>query len=303
MATLLAKEKIVDPTLIYQTSFTFELDDEEIETYMVVPENEEQFRHYFTLKSKVDGEIASLPDDGVVITQKIASLLDIKVGDSIKIRDTNNMLFILKVTDIVENYTFHYIYMNKSLYLDTFSKPVLYNLIVSKDITNNRSALAKNLIDSGKVAYLNFSSDNLNTFNDLVSGLNSIIYLIIVASSLLALIVLYNLTTINISERKREIATLKVLGFYDNEVNEYIYRESFVLTFIGIAAGLLAGILLHQVVIRMVETDNTVFIKIIRGLSYLYASLITVALAVIIQTATYFKLKKINMIESLKSIE
>ncbi len=302
-ATILSKEKIVDPTLIYQTSFTFELNGEEIETYMVVPENETQFSKYFALNSKESGEIAILPNNGVVITQKIASLLKIKIGQSIKIRDINNMPYIFKVTDIVENYTFHYIYMNKALYTETFVKPILYNMIVSDNEANNNSELAKSLIDSGKIAYVNFSSDNLNTFNDLVSGLNSIIYLIIIISSLLVLIVLYNLTTINISERKREIATLKVLGFYDNEVNEYIYRESFILTLFGIIAGLIAGILLHQIVIRMVETDNTVFIKVIRELSYVYTSLITIVLAVIIQTATYFKLKKINMIESLKSVE
>ncbi len=302
LANLLTSENIIDPTLIYQTSFKFEVGERDLETYMIVPENSEEFKKYYTLKSIKTDKIVPLSDDGVIITQKMAKLLKLNVGDTIKIRDTNNILYLLKVSDIVENYTFNYIYMNKDMYEEVFGRPALYNIIVS-DNHADKSTMAKNLISSDKVSYVSYTNDNLNTFNKLVSGLNSIIYLIIVVSSLLALIVLYNLTTINISERKREVATLKVLGFYDNDVNEYIYRETIILSFIGILIGFVLGVLLHQYVIRLVETDSTVFIKIIRPLSYLYSFIITITLIFVIQLVTYFKLKKINMIESLKSVE
>lgn len=299
---ILEKENVIKPTLIYQTNFTFEYNKKDLELYLIVPSNEEEFYKYFSLNSIVSDQPIILDNDGVVITQKIAKLLKIKINDTIKIRDSNNQLYILKVADIVENYTNHYLYINYQFYEQIFEQEINYNIIVSNN-EGDESLMAENLIASGKIANIVFTTDSLKTFNDLISGLNKIIFLIIGASALLALIVLYNLTTINISERKREIATLKVLGFYDDEVNEYIYRETFLLTLMGIGIGLIMGIFLHQFVIRLVEIDNTVFIKTINGISYFYSILITIIFAVIIQISTYFKLKKIDMIESLKSVE
>ena len=177
-----------------------------------------------------------------------------------------------------------------------------YNAVVS-NYTGDENELAKALLNQEIASYISFTSDGLRTFSSLVGSLNQIILLIIAAASLLAIIVLYNLVSINISERRREIATLKVLGFFDGEINEYIYRETFLLTLLSIGIGLGLGVLLHRLVVHIVEVQSTVFIKQIAGWSYLWVMLIMLAFTILIQIVTFFKLKRIDMIESLKSVE
>lgn len=302
LKTLLDNEKVENPTLINQSSFTFEYGEKNLEAYLIVPSNIDEFYNYFNLNSIVNDNTATLNDDGAIVTQKLASLLDLSIGDTFKIRDTNNVLYILKVADIVENYSLHYIYVTNNYYKDIFNEDISYNMIVSNN-SADENVMANNLIAHDNISYISFTSDSLNTFNNLIAGLNRIVYLIIVASSLLALIVLYNLTTINISERTREIATLKVLGFYSREVNTYIYRETICLTILGIFIGLILGVFLHLYIITLVEIDSTVFIKSINIFSYILAFLITIVFSIIIQIITFVKLKNINMIESLKSVE
>lgn len=140
-------------------------------------------------------------------------------------------------------------------------------------------------------------------FDDIIQGMNQIVYFIIFASAFLAIVVLYNLTTININERKREIATLKVLGFYDNEVSAYVYRETLILTIIGILLGLLVGNGLTQYVLNIAETEDLLFIKIIEPLSYVLSALMMIVFTIVVQVFTYFSLKKIDMLDSLKSVE
>jgi len=193
--------------------------------------------------------------------------------------------------------------MSKDYYSQVFGESTSFNIVVSDHKSEDESLLAKNLISSNVFSSIIFTTDGLNTFNLLVTSLNNVIVMIIVIASILALIVLFNLTSINISERKREIATLKVLGFYDNEVSKYIYRETIILTFISIVVGLVGGIFLHRYVIGIIEVDSTVFLKYINPLSYVWAFLITIILTIAVQIFTYFKLKKINMIESLKSVD
>jgi putative ABC transport system permease protein len=236
-------------------------------------------------------------------TQKLADLTGAGAGDTLTIKNTDNVTYTVKVSDIAENYTMHFIYMSKELYSKVFGESAAYNMIVSGHSAADESSLAGHLMDSGKVSNVSFTTDSKNTFSRLVASLNNIILLIIAASSLLALIVLYNLTSINISERKREIATLKVLGFYDNEVNQYIYRETLILTLFSIGIGLILGILLHRPVIRIIEVDSSVFIKTINTGSYIWSFLIMTVFSVTVQIITYFKLKSINMIESLKTVE
>jgi putative ABC transport system permease protein len=248
-------------------------------------------------------DIATLDDKGAVITSKLADRLGAGIGDTIKITDVENESLTLKVTDVSENYIMHYIYMNKVAYNEVFGESASFNIIVSDHTAKDESLLAKNLIASNVFSSIIFTTDGLNTFNLLVTSLNNVIVMIIVIASILALIVLFNLTSINISERKREIATLKVLGFFDNEVSRYIYRETIILTFLSIAVGLVGGIFLHRYVIGIIEVDSTVFLKYINPLSYVWAFLITVVFTIIVQVFTYFKLKKINMIESLKSVD
>lgn len=299
---VLENNKILNPLLINQSNFTFVSQEKNIDTYVIVPEKDELFSEYYNLKSKISGNKVELPQNGVIITQKIASLLKLKIGDNFEIKDSDGNTYKLYISDIVENYTFHYIYINKTEYEKNFNDNITYNFIVS-DINEDEDIIASNLISSGEISYVNFASDNLTSFNSLISGLNSIIYIIIGASSLLALIVLYNLTAINISERQREIATLKVLGFYDKDVSEYIYRETLFLTLIGIIVGLFLGIFFHSYIITLTEIDSTVFIRNIKPASFIYSFLIILVFTFAVQLITHFNLKKIDMTTSLKSVE
>ncbi len=288
---------------IYQESFTFDAKDISHDVYLMVFENETKHNQYVTLNSKVNKKFI-FPKDGVVITEKMAKLLNAKIGDLIKIRNNQNELYLVKVSEIVENYTLHYMYMTKESYENMMEKNISYNMIIAnlKDDVNEEN-LATNWISDNKVSAINFTSDNLKTFTIMVDSLNKIVYLIIFASCLLAFIVLYNLTTINITERVREISTLKVLGFYDKEVSNYVYRETFMLTIFGIAFGLLLGVFLHSYVMNVAETDNILFFHFINWYSYILTCLTIIGFSVIVQVFTHFKLKKIDFIEALKSVE
>ena len=288
---------------IYQESFTFDAKDISHDVYLMVFENETKHNQYVTLNSKVNKKFI-FPKDGVVITEKMAKLLNAKIGDLIKIRNNQNELYLVKVSEIVENYTLHYMYMTKESYEKMMEKNISYNMIIAnlKDDVNEEN-LATNWISDNKVSAINFTSDNLKTFTIMVDSLNKIVYLIIFASCLLAFIVLYNLTTINITERVREISTLKVLGFYDKEVSNYVYRETFMLTIFGIAFGLLLGVFLHSYVMNVAETDNILFFHFINWYSYILTCLTIIGFSVIVQVFTHFKLKKIDFIEALKSVE
>ena len=206
------------------------------------------------------------------------------------------------VSDVAENYLSNYIYMSSALYAETFGETAMYNTVVS-NFSGDEQQLASRLIDTGFVINISFVSDMIQTVLDGNARLNSIVVLLIAVASLLAIIVLYNLTSINISERKREIATLKVLGFRDGETNAYIYREAALLTIISIAVGLILGMWLHRFVIVVIEGTARVLFKKISWQYFLISGLMTVAFSIIMQVVTYCKLRTINMVESLKSVE
>ena len=289
---------------ILQESYTFEENGLSHNAYMIVASDPSALSEFVSLHSRVSDSDITLSDNGVVITEKMATLLNAKVGDQIKVRNSQNELFLLKVADIVENYTLHYIYMSPSYYQKVFQKELNYNMMMANlEDDVDQEQLAEHYIDHGVVSTINFTKDNMKVFDAMIDGLNKIVYLIIVASCMLAFIVLYNLTTINITERIREISTLKVLGFYDNEVSSYVYRETLLLTIFGIIAGLFVGIGLHQYVMTVAETDEILFMKTIHWISYVFSFVITIFFGIVVQIFTYFKLKKIDMIESLKSLE
>ncbi|WP_084558387.1 FtsX-like permease family protein [Anaerocolumna xylanovorans] len=300
--TINLEDDITNPLLIKQTSVTCQSKKKELDAYLIVPQDEEIFPGYYNLKNYKTGNTAGLNDTGVIISEKIATIYKIKKGDILKIKDSDNNSFALPVSDIAENYLKNYIYISKGLYTRIFQKDLSYNMIVS-GYKGDKSTLAKSLLDSNLVVNVTFTDDILSRALKENSSLNSVVLLLVFVSCLLVVIVLYNLTSINISERKREIATLKVLGFNDMETNEYIYREAFLLTLISIAAGLLLGIGLHHFVIGIIERDEFVYFKSIKGLSFLWTFLITIVFSVIMQITTYFNLRKIDMVESLKSVE
>ena len=156
-----------------------------------------------------------------------------------------------------------------------------------------KKKLSNNLLDTGYFGAIQYTEDNMDMFNDIIAGMNNIVYLIIAFSSFLAITVLYNLTIININERKREIATLKVLGFRDREVSSYVYRETIILTIVGIIVGIFLGFSLNTFILMIAETDEILFIKIIKPLSYVLSFIIIVVFSVIVQVITYFILKRV----------
>lgn len=295
---------LVDNTfLLNQSPYKVVDSDNRLDIYMIVPEStDEIFYNYFTLKENNSANNLKLNDDGVIITPKIQKRFNIAIGDTITIESLDNKIHKVKVSGIAENYVSNYIYMSKDLYKNIFEEDVSYNVIVSKNI-ESKDEIAKKILELSEILSINFSDDLLKTANEAVQGLNNIVILLVIISSLLAFTVLYNLTSINISERTREIATLKVLGFKDSESNEYIYRETLITVIVGIIVGLTITPPLHGIVMDLLETDTMVFLRLIEVKSYIFSGTLTFIFALIMQMITYFKLKKINMIESLKSVE
>lgn len=289
---------IVNPLLIYQDSFTFSFDKKTETSYLIVPSDDIAFNNYITMKSIKTNKNVSVNDEGVIITEKMAKLLKVNIGDMISVRNSDNELFMLYVSDIVENYISHYIYMSKNYYKEIFGADISYNSILADGVIDKQVPLTEH-----NILMVNYTSDILKSFDSFISGLNEIIIMIVVFACFLAFIVLYNLTIINVSERKREIATFKVLGFYNKEISTFIYRETLILTIIGVILGLFFGVYLHRFIINTSETDNVMFLRTISNLSYVLSALITIVFSFIVQLIVNINLKRIDMIDSLKSTE
>ena len=274
------------------------------DTSIIVVENTEDFKNVANLRDIDSGNIIDLSNEGVLISDKLASLLEIEKGENITLTDSDNNEFEYKVLGIVENYIGHYVYINKDLYESKENDFNINTLFIKyKEGNNDNEAFEEMLLDDNSVTSITVVENSLEHVRDLLKSLDLVVMILIVSSALLAFVVLYNLANVNISERVREIATLKVLGFYDKEVDNYINRESIILTCIGIVIGLIAGVFLTGFVISTCETENMRFARNILLHSYIYSILITSVFSIIVNFATHFVLKKINMVESLKSIE
>ena len=274
------------------------------DTSIIVVENTEDFKNIANLRDIDSGNIIDLSNEGVLISDKLASLLEIEKGENITLTDSDNNEFEYKVLGIVENYIGHYVYINKDLYESKENDFNINTLFIKyKEGNNDNKAFEEMLLDDNSVTSITVVENSLEHVRDLLKSLDLVVMILIVSSALLAFVVLYNLANVNISERVREIATLKVLGFYDKEVDNYINRESIILTCIGIVIGLIAGVFLTGFVISTCETENMRFARNILLHSYIYSILITSVFSIIVNFATHFVLKKINMVESLKSIE
>lgn len=274
------------------------------DTSIIVVENTEDFKNIANLRDIDSGNIIDLSNEGVLISDKLASLLEIEKGENITLTDSDNNEFEYKVLGIVENYIGHYVYINKDLYESKENDFNINTLFIKyKEGNNDNEAFEEMLLDDNSVTSITVVENSLEHVRDLLKSLDLVVMILIVSSALLAFVVLYNLANVNISERVKEIATLKVLGFYDKEVDNYINRESIILTCIGIVIGLIAGVFLTGFVISTCETENMRFARNILLHSYIYSILITSVFSIIVNFATHFVLKKINMVESLKSIE
>lgn len=271
---------------------------------IVVPENINDINKFINLKNRVSNKKYTLNNNGVLITEKLAKLLKVKDGDSIILKNEDNKEFKLKVSGIVENYVGHYLYMSPQLYKSTFNENIKFNevLINTKDGVS-QDKLGKDMMNLDNINSATFNTSAKSSFSDMITNLNSVVILIIVSAGALAFIVLYNLTNVNISERIREIATIKVLGFYDNEVSSYVFRENIILTVIGTILGLILGVFLHRFIMTTAELEFVMFGRDIKPISFILSGMLTFIFATLVNLCMYFKLKKVKMVESLKSVD
>ena len=275
-------------------------------TYLFVPENTKKIKDFLTLKDRTTGVKYTFPDgDGAYISEKTAKMLDVKVGDSVNIVRDEKKRVSVRIEKIVENYVFHYLFLSPGLYKKLYGEEPDYNTLNIKFDRNkvNEQDLGNTLLSYAGCSGVSFVDELEEQIDRMLKVLDLVTLVLIVAAGLLAFVVLYNLNSINILERKREIATLKVLGFYDSEVAGYVYRENIILTLFGIIAGIVFGTILHKYVIVTVEVDLMMFGRNISFYSYLMSSLITIGFSLIINRVMYFILKKIDMTTSLKSVE
>lgn len=274
--------------------------------YVLVPENAEDLGTYINLRDRKTGESVEFTEGSVLVTEKLAGLLGVDVGGTITIENESGRRVDFTVTGIVENYVYHYLYISPELYESEMNEPFEPSEIDAVCVETDgeaREAIAAQLQEQEGVATAGFTEDTRASFDDLVESLNSIILVIIFCAGALAFVVLYNLTNINVTERQRELATIKVLGFRDGEVAGYIYRETSLLTILGCAVGLAFGVLMHSFVIQTVEVDMVMFGRTVEPLSFVYSALLTLLFAVIVDLVMYPKLKKIDMVKSLKSVD
>jgi len=301
------KSEIETLTRVYMSSEAVKKENLEEDAQILVVNNMEELDKVIKLKDVKSGEPLVLNDDEIILTDKLAQLINAKKGDEIILKDSDKNEYSVRVGAVTEHYISHYIYMTKNLYQKIFNEEASTNILLCKYSEkleeNFENKLSEEILNNSKISSVTLSSYLIRIMDDTLSAMNLVVYVLIVSAGLLAFIVLYNLSNVNISERIRELATIKVLGFYDKEVYDYVTREIILLTIIGILVGLVFGYILNSFILGTCEIGILRFKKIILPQSYLYASLITVIFTYIVNFITYFSLKKVDMIESLKSVE
>lgn len=281
---------------------------ESLESYLVVPENAAELGKYIKLTNRKTGDTHQLTDSGAIITEKLSSTLGVKEGDWFNLKLDETYSVRIPVAAIVENYAFHYIYLSDNLYTSIFGSAPDYNYITANLAVANlsqeqKNALAAELMSEYEISAVAYTSQIQNSFENIMDSISAVVLILIVSAALLAFIVLYNLSIINITERIKEIATIKVLGFDNLEVSSYIFRENIILTLIGIVEGLICGVLLHKVVITFAEVDVIMFGRGLSIQSFLYSAVLAFVFSMFVSLVLHRKLKKVDMVESLKSTD
>jgi putative ABC transport system permease protein len=272
---------------------------------LYIPEDVTAFENYIIFRERVGHKELYLEDDGILLTEQIAKKLGIKVGDTITLTKDDEEVQ-TTVTGITENYMTHYVYMSPILYEKLYGHKPEYNeyfLLMPGVDQKGELAIGNALLEQPAASGVFYTSYYQDLLSNVLVSLNIVVWVLIISAGALAFVVLYNLNNININERRRELATLKVLGFYNKETAAYVYRENTILTLIGALVGTIFGILLHRYVITTVEIDLVMFGRNIDPSSYLYSTLLTFFFSAFVNFVMYYKLKKIDMVESLKSIE
>lgn len=299
-------------TSVQSVSGSSDESDKIMDVYLFVPEDSNYLDGYKNLRNRKTGESLKLDDSGAIVTEAFAKDANVSVGDSVWVENDSGERKYITVAGITENYTFQYIYMSPNYYKSVFSSAPSFSYAIgsfgdsvrnSADIATAKAQFNSDLMKYDSINAVAFQSDTINSFEKVINIVGIIIMIFIVAAGVLAFVVLYNLTNINIAERHRELATIKVLGFTDMEVSNYIYRENVILTILGIVIGIFGGIGLHKIMIEYVKVDAIMFVQNIIWYDYLIAVGITVLFAVLVNFIMHGKMKKISMVESLKSVE
>ena len=286
-------------------------DEQDKRMELVVPEDPASFDRFVALNTRVGHHPVKLDDDGLVLTEKLAAELGVRAGDAVTLTEQDAIgnatgtSYEATVTGIVENYVYHYAYMGPALYEQLMGKAPDYRtvLAVTTSDPDLRVQFSNDLLAAGGVKTVAYNDETIDAYRDMMSSVNMIVVVLVTAAAALAFIVLYNLTNINITERMREIATLKVLGFTPREMNAYIFRGMFLLAAIGCAVGLVLGVWMEGFVVVTAEVDQIMFGRAIHPTSFLLAFLLTMLFTVLVMLAMRGKLRRIDMVESLKSNE
>lgn len=272
-----------------------------------VPSDTERLPDFFHFRHRGDNRPVEYGENSVIVTEKLSERQHLKVGDTITVRNQDETEASFTVTDICENYVQHLLYISPAAYEEGFgAKPEMNSLLCllpEEGPKGGADALTTRLLECDEVALATSTEELSRSFNNSISSINYIVVVLIISAGALAFVVVYNLTNINITERVKELATIKVLGFYESEVAAYVYRETAALTVIGTAVGLLLGVVLHQFVIRTAEIDMVMFGRSIYAPSYIFSAVLTVLFSVLVNLVMYRKLAKISMVESMKASE
>lgn len=307
------KQSIADDSDINESlsvldrTVTLSANDADREAYIYVPEDVDSVFDFVRFRDRVTKQEYEFPKDGVALSEKTADMLSVAVGDEITIQMAEDEEPVaVTVETIVENYVQHYAFMTPETYERLFGEKPVYDYIYLKYDDNSpefESELGNELLSLDACSGISFTTDLEQTIDDMLNSLYLVIYVLIISAALLAFVVIYNLNSINMTERRRELATLKVLGFYDGEVAMYIYRENIILTCIGIVAGIFFGKILHLFTVTTVEVDLMMFGRSTSAQSYVICALLTFAFSLFVNIIMFYSIRKIDMIESLKSIE
>lgn len=307
LLTVSSRPEVSSATLEYMKVYdsTSDKSDEVMETYLLVPEDSNSIGNYIRLKSGKNE--LTLPQNGAVITKKLAKKLNLSVGDNINVNVSSDRQVKVPVAGIVENYTFHYVYMTKEVYHALFGSNPKYNYI-SANFTEplageQKAELANQLMGEYEISAVSFVEDIQSMLENTLDSIGYIVLVLIISAALLSFIVMYNLSITNINERMKEIATIKVLGFNNLEVAEYIFRENMLLSVIGTALGLIAGIGLHRMVVHVGEVDVVMFGRSVGVMGFVYAAFFSLMFSLFVNLVLNHRLRKIDMVESLKSVE
>ncbi len=299
-------DNVASTLWIRQTSIDVEGGGITKTVYLFVPETTENLEDFIILKDRLSGEHFTLDNDGVIINEKLSNMLGLSAGDTITIEDGETRRYTATITAVSENYLYNFVYMTPAVYESLYGSAPAYNNIYmnfEEDSLEIEDEMSEVLLSYDDISNVTMVTSLHESISSMMSALDLVVWVLIIAAGLLAFVVLYNLNNVNIEERRRELATLKVLGFYPMEVAAYVYRENVLLTVLGVIFGAVFGFFLHRYMILTLEIDMLMFGRQIRPSSYLLSTLITFLFAVVINAIMYFSLKKIDMVESMKSVE